>query len=123
MKLVTFVAENEAQQIGVLMEEEQTIGVLQAGAVAMNGVPSAFFADMLSYLRGGNEARDKALAVMKYIAAHSPPNSRVDRERVKLLAPVPLPDLSRTYFEVGKNLLEPNSKYKGLDGITAEAYL
>ena len=33
------------------------------------------------------------------------------------------PDLSRTYFEVGKRLLEPNSKYKELNGITAEEYL
>jgi len=29
-------------------------------------------------------------------------------------------ELSRTYYEVGKRLLEPNSKYKELNGITAE---
>ncbi len=33
------------------------------------------------------------------------------------------PDLSRTYFEVGKSLLSPNSKYKQLNGITASEYL
>jgi len=33
------------------------------------------------------------------------------------------PDLSRTYMEVGKRLLEPNSKYKELNGITAKEYL
>jgi class 3 adenylate cyclase len=33
------------------------------------------------------------------------------------------PDLSFTYFEVGKRLLEPESKYKELNGITAEKYL
>ena len=33
------------------------------------------------------------------------------------------PDLSRTYFEVGKHLLEPASKHKELNGITAEEYL
>jgi tetratricopeptide (TPR) repeat protein len=32
-------------------------------------------------------------------------------------------DLSRTYYEVGKRLLEPKSKYKELDGIKAEEYL
>jgi len=31
--------------------------------------------------------------------------------------------LSRTYFEVGKHLLEPESNYKGLSGIEAEEYL
>lgn len=33
------------------------------------------------------------------------------------------PDLSRTYMEVGKRLMEPKSKYKQLNGITAEGYL
>jgi len=33
------------------------------------------------------------------------------------------PDLSRTYFEVGKRLLEPQSKYKDLNGIEAKGYL
>ena len=31
--------------------------------------------------------------------------------------------LSRTYFEVGKSLMEPNSKYKELNDINAEEYL
>ena len=33
------------------------------------------------------------------------------------------PDLSRTYFEIGKSLLKPDSRYKELNGITAEEYL
>lgn len=33
------------------------------------------------------------------------------------------PDLSRTYFEVGKHLLESTCKYRELDGIEAKAYL
>jgi hypothetical protein len=33
------------------------------------------------------------------------------------------PDLSRTYFEVGKRLLEPQSKHKELNGIEAKGYL
>jgi hypothetical protein len=33
------------------------------------------------------------------------------------------PDLSRTYFELGKRLLEPESKYKELNGIDAKGYL
>ena len=33
------------------------------------------------------------------------------------------PDLSRTYFEVGKRLLEDGSRYKQLNGITAQEYL
>jgi len=33
------------------------------------------------------------------------------------------PDLSRTYFEVGKRLLEPQSKYKELNGIVGKGFL
>ena len=33
------------------------------------------------------------------------------------------PDLSRTYFEVGKRLLDPQSRYKELNGIEAKGYL
>lgn len=33
------------------------------------------------------------------------------------------PDLSRTYFEVGKHLLEPQSTYTTLNGIDAKDYL
>ncbi len=33
------------------------------------------------------------------------------------------PDLSRTYMEVGKRLLEPQSKFKELNGISAPEYL
>jgi tetratricopeptide (TPR) repeat protein len=33
------------------------------------------------------------------------------------------PDLSRTYLEVGKRLLEPQSKYRELNGIGAQEYL
>ena len=33
------------------------------------------------------------------------------------------PDLSRTYFEVGRRLLEPQSKYKQLNGIDGKGYL
>ncbi len=33
------------------------------------------------------------------------------------------PDLSRTYFQVGKRLLEPQTKYRQLNGIDANGYL
>ncbi len=33
------------------------------------------------------------------------------------------PELSRTYFEIGKRLSEPNSPYRELNGISAAEYL
>ena len=34
-----------------------------------------------------------------------------------------LPDLARTYMEIGTRFLEENSKYKEIDGISAKEYL
>ena len=33
------------------------------------------------------------------------------------------PDLSRTYFEIGKALLDPKCKYKQWNGMSAQEYL
>ena len=33
------------------------------------------------------------------------------------------PELARTYFEVGRHLQQPDSKYKQLDGLSGEDYL
>ena len=33
------------------------------------------------------------------------------------------PELSRTYFEIGKRLSEPNSPYRELNGVSAAEYL
>jgi hypothetical protein len=33
------------------------------------------------------------------------------------------PDLARTYWEIGKHLMEPRSKYKQLNGINAKDFL
>jgi len=33
------------------------------------------------------------------------------------------PDLSRTYFEIGRRLSEPNSPYRELNGISSSDYL
>ena len=42
------------------------------------------------------------------------------KEGERLGAP---PDLSRTYMEVGKRLLDPQSRFKELNGIGAPEYL
>jgi len=105
MKLVTFVAENEVRQIGALMDEDRTIGVLPIGADAMDGKPSPFFVDMLSFLRGGKEAQDKARAVMEHIKKHSPPNATVNRQRVTLLAPVPRPESIRDCMSFEQHII------------------
>ncbi len=95
MKLVTFIQKNDMQHIGVLINGDQTIVILQNGAKAMNGELSPFFTDMLAFLRGGLAARDQAQAVVEYVINQQPPGAIVSLDRVILLAPVPRPESIR----------------------------
>ncbi len=95
MKLVTFEKEDRVQQIGALMEDGRTVAVLQAGAESMDGTPSPFFTDMLAFLKGGAEARDKALRTVEHIGRQHPPGTAVPLSEVTLLAPVPRPESIR----------------------------
>ena len=57
-------------------------------------------------------------AALRNSRKYAPP--RTIREGQRLGA---RPDLARTYFEVGQRLLEPQSKYKDLNGFSAKEYL
>lgn len=95
MKLVTYL-HHERQDIGVLMPaDEQRIVMLQAGVEMMEGRSSRFFDDMLSFLRGGKEARDKAQAVVDYVTSEQPAQVTIALSSVRLLAPVPRPESIR----------------------------
>nr|VFK32325.1 MAG: Fumarylacetoacetate (FAA) hydrolase family protein [Candidatus Kentron sp. MB]VFK75831.1 MAG: Fumarylacetoacetate (FAA) hydrolase family protein [Candidatus Kentron sp. MB] len=107
MKLVTFVEKNDAQgaqRIGAL-DDNRNIAVLQAGAMAMEGTPSPFFTDMLAFLRGDVAAREKARAVLEFIASQRPPDSVLASESVTLLAPVPRPESIRDYMGFEQHII------------------
>ena len=59
MRLVTFTQGNGIQRIGTVVDQDQTIVILQKGAEAKNGAPSPVFADMLAFLQGGAAAQDQ----------------------------------------------------------------
>ncbi len=98
MKLLTFASEDATQHIGTLTDDNSTIAVLQAGARAMDGALSPFFTDMLAFLRGGTQAREKAQAVVEYVIAQNPPGVLVSVDDVTLLAPVPRPESIRDFM-------------------------
>jgi 2-keto-4-pentenoate hydratase/2-oxohepta-3-ene-1,7-dioic acid hydratase in catechol pathway len=77
------------------VDNDQSIVILQAGAEAMTGASSPFFADMLAFLHGGTAARDEAQAVVEYVASQEPPQAKIDQAQVTLLAPVPRPESVR----------------------------
>jgi len=105
MKLVTFTVKNCAPQIGALIDGCRTIAVLQAGALAMDRKQSPFFSDMLSFLSGGLEARDKALKVIAHIEAKSPPKTKIPLAGARLLAPVPRPESIRDCMSFEQHII------------------
>lgn len=105
MKLVTFIYQDSAPQIGVLVENETKIAVLQAGAIAKTGQPSPSFEDMRAFLDGGEAARDEAGEMADYILAQKPPESLVAMDQVTLLSPVPRPASIRDCLAFEQHLI------------------
>ncbi len=94
MKLVTFSHNTLGQQIGAL-DDENRIVLLQKGAVALNGVDSPFFIDMLAFLRGRTAARDTAQAIVEFVSTQNQSEMMVSLDEVTLLSPVPRPESVR----------------------------
>ena len=95
MKLLTYLLPGNEAQIGALMEDGKTIAALQAGVVAMEGAPLPYFRDMLSLLREGPAAMDKASAVAEHVSNKRPAGAVLALDSVALLAPVPCPESIR----------------------------
>jgi 2-keto-4-pentenoate hydratase/2-oxohepta-3-ene-1,7-dioic acid hydratase in catechol pathway len=95
MRLVTFQRGDGQGCIGALTKDGRTVADLQAGAGAMDGEPSPFFKDMLAFLQGGEEAREKGERILEFITSQRPPDTALPLEEVTLLAPVPRPESIR----------------------------
>ena len=95
MKLVTFLDETGAEQIGALAPEDEAIIALQAGALAKDNVGSPFFASMLAFIEGGPQAREKAQEIIEHVGSQQPPDATIPPSPARLLAPVPRPESIR----------------------------
>jgi len=95
VRLVTFHRGDGQALVGALTGDGRSVGYLQAGARAMDGVSSPFFTDMLAFLRAGEEAREKGELVLEFILSQRPPDALLPLGKVSLLAPVPRPESIR----------------------------
>lgn len=95
MKLVTFLSEDNTEAIGALIDGDQAIAILQAGAVAKDGVNSPHFTSMLAFLEGGQEAREKGQEIVQYVQSQRPLAAIIPRRAATLLAPLPRPESIR----------------------------
>lgn len=96
MKLATFLYGDDIKpKIGVLTPDGQSIIILEKAVDALDFNIPYYFNDMLSFLSGDCEARDKAQEVVDFVLQEQPPGLTVNLESVTLLSPVPRPESIR----------------------------
>jgi 2-keto-4-pentenoate hydratase/2-oxohepta-3-ene-1,7-dioic acid hydratase in catechol pathway len=96
MKLATVLYGDDINpSIGVLTPDETHIVLLEKAAYALDYTAPYFFSDMIAFLAGGPEARDKAREVTENTLADPPPEVVVGLDAVTLLSPVPRPESIR----------------------------
>jgi 2-keto-4-pentenoate hydratase/2-oxohepta-3-ene-1,7-dioic acid hydratase in catechol pathway len=96
LKLVTFLTPSAIfPKIGALIDEGQSIVVLEHVA-EIKGINSApVFRDMLSFLSGADAALDVAYSLVDFAKAEGAPGMVVPFGEVSLLSPVPRPESIR----------------------------
>lgn len=96
MKLATVVAENDiTPKIGVLTRDETHIVLLERGADALDYDVPYYLSDMISFLQGDMEAREKAQEIVEFALSENPPGVMERMDSVTLLSPVPRPESIR----------------------------
>jgi len=95
LKLATVIGPEGLPQVGAIVDNDQSVALLQAGSVALDKAPNPHFVSMLAYLRGGDEARYKALMVYDLLVSRKPEGAIVPLAKAKLLPPLPVPESIR----------------------------
>ena len=113
MRLLTFLPRSEPRaepRLGALLGDERTVADLQAGAVAQVGAAAPSLADMLGFLDAGAAARDRAQAVVEFIASQRPPGATYRLDDLTLLAPVPRPRSIRDCMAFERHVVQVTRK-------------
>jgi 2-keto-4-pentenoate hydratase/2-oxohepta-3-ene-1,7-dioic acid hydratase in catechol pathway len=95
VKLATVIGPDGLPQIGVLIHEDKSIALLQAGLVALEGAPSPHFTNMLAFLQNGAEAQYKAYVVQDFVASQGSDDTVMPVSGTTFLSPIPIPESVR----------------------------
>src|ERR1700719_4663406 len=105
MKLVTFTARDGVARSGALIDGDRRIVDLQVAYRDRWKRDSPALSTVLAIAEGGQDALDVAAQTVKD-AARAAPGAIVDRDKVKLLAPIPQPPQMRDFLCFEKHLLQ-----------------
>jgi 2-keto-4-pentenoate hydratase/2-oxohepta-3-ene-1,7-dioic acid hydratase in catechol pathway len=98
MKLVTFRDAGGAERAGALYAEDTRIADLAAGQESLAGAAAPALASLQSLIEGGPAALDLARRTLDHVAAEQATGTWVEREAVRLLAPLPRPVQMRDFM-------------------------
>lgn len=98
MKLVTFRDESGAERAGALYAEGARIADLAAGHESLAAAPAPALASLQALIEGGPAALDLARRALDHVAAEQAPGTWLEREAVRLLAPLPRPVQMRDFL-------------------------
>ena len=104
MKLVTFRVGRGVPRAGALVEEGRKVLDLQAAHRARYGKSSRLLTSVLSIIEGGEAALDLANALAKNLRRMK--SALIERDEVRLMAPVPAPPQMRDFLCFEKHLIQ-----------------
>ncbi len=98
MKLVTFRDPSGAERVGALYGQGARIADLATGQESLAGAPAPALTSLQALIDGGAPALDLARRVLDHVAGVEPSGTWVEREAVRLLAPLPRPVQMRDFL-------------------------
>jgi 2-keto-4-pentenoate hydratase/2-oxohepta-3-ene-1,7-dioic acid hydratase in catechol pathway len=119
MKLVTFEDASGAERAGALYAEGARIADLAAGHESLAGAPAPALASLQSLIEGGPVALDLARRALDHVASDESTGTWVEREAVRLLAPLPQPVQMRDFLCFEQHLKQ--SFQSSLELVAAQA--
>lgn len=104
MKLVTFRDASGAERAGALYAGGTRIADLAAGHESLGGERDPTLASLQALIEGGPSALDLARGALDHVASNQPRGSWVERDAVRLLAPLPRPVQMRDFINFEQHL-------------------
>ena len=102
MKMVTFIAEDKAPRVGVIVDDR--IVDLQAASNAHHGSSEHAYDDMLSFIQGMPEILDRVRSLAETVMGSGPESLIRPLGELRLLAPLPRPASIRDFVAFADHL-------------------